>query len=454
VFVEIILAAAISASPSPAPSVSRLHTSLYIRTYDASLILASALPGGTKQTDIVGTNLFALLHGDYDLGTHGWSAGATYYYVTPSALVQDTHTATWMESYVAYKSDHWSAKLGNQFFKSPWADTHGVLGLSPTAYQGVDASDSTGTWTFELADMSRFESRADHAFERTTLLSNAPMSGFLYGRASFTSSRAPYSLNAYAYTIGNTATLLWASGSMTLNATPWAPYVNVQGGVENNAGASLLGRIHSSIVGAQFGANPWPSLNLSVGFNAIPWRRDTIALPPGESCDAGAAQPTYQLSSQTAVSYFLPQGVAQCAPAANGLTNVYYGGWASPYSDSYATDPLYTTGFAEGNPDRHSPGTSSIIEGVYTSNNKRLTYLGTYTWHNYSNPTASERTTEWGNLATYRFNRVGDSAYKGLMLRYYYVVQRKTNVAYPNGATYLGSIPLISYNRIQLEYSL
>lgn len=152
--------------------------------------------------------------------------------------------------------------------------------------------------------------------------------------------------------------------------------------------------------------------------------------------------------------YFLPQGVAQCAPAANGKTSVYYGGWASSYSDSYATDPLYTTGFAEGAPDRHSPGTSSVLEAIYTSRNKQLNYLGTYTWHNYSNAIASQRTIEWGNLFTYHFNRVGDATYKGLMVRYYYVVQRKTNVAYQNGAPYLGGTPLISYSRVQLEYSL
>jgi hypothetical protein len=452
VFLAVVLAL-IQASPSPAPSVSRLHTSVYIRAYDASLILASKLAGGTNQNDIVGTNVFAILHADYDLGS-GWSAGASYYYVTPSALVTDTHTATWMETYLAYQHRRWRAKVGNQFFKSPWADTHGVLGLSPTAYQGVDASDFAGPWTFEVADMTRFISRAETSFQRTTLLSTTPMSGFTYGRASYAPANAPFALNAYGYAIDNTVNLLWLSASETLSAKAWAPYLNVQGGAESNAGTSDIGRIHSSIVGAQVGAYPWPTLNLSAGFDAIPWHRDTVTLPNGVSCDAGGPTPTYQLSSQTAVPYFLPQGVAQCAPAANGLTNVYYGGWATPYSDSYATDPLYTTGFAEGSPDRHSPGTSSILEGIYTSKNKQLTFLGTYTWHNYSNPVASERTIEWGNLATYRFSKVRDATYKGLMLRYYYVVQRKTNVAYANGASYLGGTPLLSYSRIQLEYSL
>ncbi|HEV7179690.1 MAG TPA: hypothetical protein VGN11_07455, partial [Candidatus Baltobacteraceae bacterium] len=245
------------------------------------------------------------------------------------------------------------------------------------------------------------------------------------------------------------------SGAASLSSKGWSPSIAAQGGVENNAGASYIGKIHSSVFGLQVSVSPLKSISLSAGFDTTPWHRDTIVLPKGVSCDSGGATSTYQLSTQTTLPYFLPQGVAQCLSHSDGSTSVYYGGWATPYSDSYATDPLFTTGFAEGAPDRRSPGNSSIVDGTYTSGNGRLTLFSSYTRHDYSNAIARQETTEWGTLAGYRFNEVRSGAYyKGLLLRCFYVVQRKSNVAYASGASYLGGLPLIRYSRIQLEYTL
>ena len=100
---------------------------------------------------------------------------------------------------------------------------------------------------------------------------------------------------------------------------------------------------------------------MTVGFDSIPWQNDNVALPAGVTCNNS----TYQISAKGAtLGYFLPGNggssgqAGVCFTNPNGTTNVYYGGWASPYTDNYATDPFFTTQISQGMADRRAPGTS------------------------------------------------------------------------------------------------
>jgi len=449
-----IVAAVISPSPSPAP---RLHAWLYARAYDARYLQASSLPGGNQPNE-TDENAFAILHADYDLGA-GFSAGGTYMFSDPNALAGLSDLNQIPESYLAYKAPGLYVKAGDQYFNSPWADTHFKLGLAPTAFQGVDAIYSHNAWTFEAAGITRFMSRTSSAFSRTNLLTGVAggvdTSGFTYARVTYAPPAAAFSLSGYGYDIDDMVALGWFNGFISLSARGWQPFVGAQGGIETNAGASYLGIVRSSIAGLIAGVTPTRSVTISAAVDAIPWRRTAISLAKGSACGSAGPFPSYQIAGGSSVfPYFLPQGVGQCANNPNGTTTLYYGGWASPYSDGYATDPMYTSPLLEGSVDRRSPGSSQALIGVFTSSNRQLTFTESYYWFDYSNPLATQATTEWDNVLAYYFSKVRSGRYRGLLFRYGYVQQHKSNVAYAGGEPFLGGVPLTRYSRFQVEYAL
>jgi hypothetical protein len=218
--------------------------------------------------------------------------------------------------------------------------------LKPTAFQGADAKYVAGDWTFEAADMTRFESRDAQSFTRTTLLTNAtmPSNGFTYARVSYAPSNGPYSANAYLYRMSDLETMSWFAGKVTLNPRGWAPYIKTQGGMMNNLGASYLGTLHSAAGGALIGANPLRNFNLEGGFD------------------------------------------------------VNRGAWMSPYTDGYTSDPLYADPLLDGMVDRHAAGRSSILDATYTSNDQRFSFLAFDAWY--------DGAREIDAVVFYRWNRV------------------------------------------------
>lgn len=450
----LVVAAIASPAPSPTP---RLQTWLYSRVYDARYLQASTLPGSTQPNE-TDENAFAIVHAGYDLGA-GFSAGATYSFSDPNALSGVSDLNQLQESYLAFKSDNLLVKAGNQYFNSPWADTHFKLGLAPTAFQGVDAIYTRGAWTLESAGITRFMSRTSSAFTRTNLLTGvaggADTGGFTFGRVSYAPAGEGFSLSGYAYDVNDMVAFAWLNGFATLSPHGWQPFAGVQGGVESNAGASYLGVVRSSIAGVIAGVTPARGITFTAALDEIPWRHTAIALPSGASCNSAGPAPTYQIANRNPTfPYFLPQGVAQCAGNHNGTTTLYYGGWASPYSDSYSTDPMYTGPLLEGPVDRRSPGNSQALIGLYTSANQRLTFTESYYWFDYSNSLATQATTEWDNVLAYYFSKVGAGRYRGLLFRYGYVQQHKSNVAYAGGESFLGGVPLTRYSRFQVEYAI
>jgi hypothetical protein len=255
--------------------------------------------------------------------------------------------------------------------------------------------------------------------------------------------------------------IYWLDGRYSWDTVKLHPYVAIQAGDEQNSGVSYIGKIDAQLFGIQLGANVTKNVVLSGSFVDQPWHYDNVFLPAGVTCSST----THQISTKGVnFAYFLPLNAAQCQTNANGTTQIAYGGWASPYTDNYATNPIFTTAISQGTPDRRAPATSWRVAATYASTNNRFVFIAADAWYNYGNSIATQNTNEWNLDATYRFSPVhGTAPYRGLQLRYRYANRTYSNsycgaydVTCPNvdatGTTILGGQPLFVYNRAMLEY--
>ncbi|MGD0473312.1 MAG: hypothetical protein ABSB70_08835 [Candidatus Velthaea sp.] len=135
-------------------------------------------------------------------------------------------------------------------------------------------------------------------------------------------------------------------------------------------------------------------------------------------------------AAAAAAPYFLVAGGtnAQFAAGVNGAAvnavkvgtdryKVVYGGIASPYSDSYASDPLYTTSISQGMVDRRSAASAFKGALTNTSSNKRVVAVATEAAYNYNTAFARNRSYEFDADITLNFNPVHTGSYKGFALR-------------------------------------
>jgi len=501
------------ATSTPAPSPNPLSVYGRFRSYYFTRQNASNYPGVSKGSNAVNQaswNNAIDLHADYHFAG-GWYVGGTYFYANPlggpcsvaknhaksakypspnciSQVAPNTNPddtlpgfalSTPYEAYVGYRAHNFSAKLGDQLFYSPWAapvDTR----VKPAAFQGGDFIYTTKqSWVYEAADMFQFEPRTSSTFISSTLLTSYPAgnngvpaniytpgggaittSGFLYTHVGYDPKPTEYA-NAYLYNVSDLMNIFWVDGRYTWQQVGWHPFVAIQGGDESNAGVSYLGKIDAQLYGIQVGGNVGKDVVLSASFIDQPWHSDTVVLPKGVTC----SNTTNQITAKgVSFGYFLPLNAGQCFTNKNGTTNVYYGGWASPYTDNYATNPEFTTSISQGTADRRAPATSWRAAATYTSNNKRFILIAGDAWYNYGNAIAAQSTSEWNLDGTYRFSPVhGTSPYHGLQLRYRYAQRTYSNTfcgatatscppAALAGATVLGGQPLFKYNRAMLEY--
>jgi hypothetical protein len=484
-----LITVAALATPSPAPTADPLTVSGFLRSYYFTRQNASGAHPAVNQASL---NNAADIHADYDLGG-GWYVGGSYLYAQPFSgpcSVAAAHArgqpcvsqhppntnpddtlpgfmlSTFPEAYVGYGASGFSAKLGDQLFDSPWASPSDSR-MKPAAFQGADfAYVLPRGWTFEAGDMFQFQNRTSNAFQSSTMLTSHPAGapglpadiyvpgggsittpGFLYTHAGYES--RSYSLNAYYYGVSEIVTMWWFDGKLPLSENGWRPAVSLQGGFEYNSGASVIGKIDSSAIGARFGASPAKNIAVDVSVDSIPWRNDTIVLSPPVTCDNFSYQIVAggRVYPGTTFPYFLARHAGQCFTHANGTTTVYYGGWASPYTDGYTSDPLFTTQASSSMSSRRSPGFSWRAAATYTSANRRFVFVASDAWFNLGNSLVAEMTNEWDLDGTYRFSTLASGArYKGLILRYRYAQRSQTNTQY------LGGLPLFKYNRAQLEY--
>ncbi len=478
-------------APQATPTPNAFTYSGYVRSYYFTRQNASSFTKTNASFNQASLNTGVSLHGAYNFGGN-WSVGGSYLYADPfngcsnpgdhvdasspcfrsrkftgpagGTNPDDTlpgfRLSTLYEAYLQYKDPKLLVKLGDQVITTPWANASDSR-IKPEAFRGGDASYAFDRgWTAELMYMSRFEDRASSNFTNTTLLTEttlpstnyggaaanilpSPFSaittgGFGYGRIGYAG--GPIAANLHYYAYQDIADALWIDAKYSLKG-PIKPFVAFQAGAEKNAGSAVIGKIDSRVFGVQGGVSPWNNVDLTVSYDYIPQRTDTVTLPAGTVCGTNN-----QISGRLA--YFLPAGgTTNCFNNADGTTNVYYGGWASPYTDSYATDPLFTTSISQGMADRRSSGSSVRVAGTFYMFSKRIKVIAGRAWYAYGNGTSGVSPTQETNVdATYYFSKLGKGAYHGFSLRHRYAerTQAYTSV--------FGGSPLFKYNRTQLEY--
>jgi hypothetical protein len=473
-------------SPKPAPTSDPLTVRAYVRGYDFTRQNASTGVGGANQVNQQSSSAALSLHADYRLGDSPFTVGGSYLYsnplgkcngaishltppcgkvAAPNLNPDDTlpgfSLSTFYEAYLQYKDAHLYGKIGDQLINTPWANASDSR-LKPAAFQGVDLVYALSKqWSLEAMDMTRFESRTNSAFDNKTLLTSfvagspglpsntffaggngASNAGFTYGRIGYGDGRLASNLHFYHF--ADIANLAWFDAKYTVVAQKTKPYLAVQAGRERDTGSTLLGKIDSSIIGVQIGAAVTRNINVSLGYNQIPSRTQTIALPAGDACNA---KEQFGVKKGTTLPYFLPSNAPQCINNGNGTATVQYGGIATPYTDSYATDPLFTTSLTQGMADRRAPGSGTKLAANWTSNNKRLIVALSRASYDYGNVFAPQQTNETDADAMYYANRVvPGKPYRGLLVRYRYGERTFTNVPL------YGGVPLFKYNRAQLEF--
>jgi len=353
--------------------------------------------------------------------------------------------------------------------------------LKPAAFQGADLG---YTWpnglTIEGADMFQYENRTSSEFSQQTLLTSFPAgnnglapniflpngngintNGFSMGHLGYANpSGTGLAADAWYYGVYDIASESWLQAQYTMDV-PGKPWIALQGGWDQNNGKSYVGKINSQVFGAQLGGNVTKNIQLTAGYDQIPWKNDTIFLPSGVTCSNSNNQIT---AKGATLGYLLPLNAAQCFSNPNGTTSIYYGGWGSPYTDNYDSDPLFTTSVTQGMVDRRAAGNSWKVGLQFTSTNTKWVFIGTDAWYNYGNALAPENTNIWVLDGRYRFSHMPKSGpYRGLVLRDRYIQRTLSNTfcgasattcppGSSIGAPEFGGLPLFKYNRAQLEY--
>jgi hypothetical protein len=385
--------------------------------------------------------------------------------------------STLYEAYLQYKGNGFFFKGGNLVGNQTWAPASDSR-LKPSAFTGVDASYTfQKSWTVEAGDYWQWECRTCSAFDKYTLLTDPASpypgatalssfyynpaqngitnSGVFFARAGYAGPKSlPLTANLSYYQFNNISDAVWLDANYNLTGKAKG-FVALQAGSEGNTGNSIVGKISSGVFGLKAGLNIFPNVQLWGAFDTIPIKTDTLSAATmasgGSKCNAvgqlalAAGQSKYKVN----FPYFLPTGgTGECSVNADGSTNIYYGGWASPYTDSYATDPLFTTELTQGMVDRRSPGTSYKLQLTFTSDDRRFVAYVNEGWFDYNNGAYANGTTETDFDALYYFTPLPKKGlYHGFSFRYRYG-NRVQNPTFTGGTP----VGLFVYNRFQAEY--
>lgn len=406
--------------------------------------------------------------------------------LNPDTTLPQFEMSTLYETYLKYSGHGLGFQGGNMAYGTPWTPISDSR-LKPVAYQGADLNykinsnwyvEAMDFWQWECRTCSNFDQGTNltsvapggYAYSGTTAYSNlylAPnctpgvtctqemtpkTSGTFYGRLGYTGTKElPISANLYFYDFQNIADAWWLDAKYTLGTSKLKPYIALQTGTESAPSDDILGKIQSSLFGMQIGFYPMSNVLLTAAFDSVPVRTDTVTLPTGITCNANTHQLATAHSYGINMPYFLPTGgSAQCSPTATaGVADVYYGGWASPYTDGYVTDPTYVASGTTGIVDRRSGGNGVKVQATFTSDNKQFWVQVGQTWYDFSSPGYATSTNATDFDTQYFFMKYPKAGpYKGLSFRVRAFSRSATNFP-PPGATIAG---LFKYTRFQLEY--
>jgi hypothetical protein len=445
--------------PSPAPRPSANDTILTSGTFRAYDFFRTNGTQNAANPNRQAFNAGVALHFEYHHNGTPFYLGTTYQGAYPFGLdgVQGQNNgsvdnslpgfplSTFDEAYLGYSNGYVEAKVGNQVVNTPWANASDTR-IKPVAFQGASlALHFAPNLTAFFDDMDRFESRTSSSFSRDTLLT-APIpgaadaltpataeqdtSGFVMGGLAYQPSKS-YEVTLMDYRFQGIAGMLYLQGQGTIapqSATKFT--IGLQYVREASDPPNYVGRIDNQTVGLQLGATIAKNLTLQASGDYAPWQSATVPLT---NCAA---------ATNLSTGFFLPSGgTPDCVPHANGTATIYYGGIASPYTDSYATDPIYTTSLSQGVADRRSAGTSAKLAATYMAFDHHVRLMASEALYNYINPAGPDLTREFNADATYYLKRLTSAPYHGLSLRYRYADRVQPTIPFD-----------FKYNRAQVEY--
>jgi len=392
-------------------------------------------------------------HLDYRIGDTPLNIGYTYFASTPFGInganpLANPHVDNTLpgyslsspvhEAYLQYKDPHAYFTVGNQELNLPWLPASDSR-LKPVSYRGVDATFAlTDALSFSLTRVIAFESRNVSTFQANTLLTASYPGASLDHLHPFTPGTLRVALNFHPsprlviaaendefYDIAN---LVYTEAKYGIAPSSKAnPYFAMQYVAETSLGTNQVGVVDNHTIGAQLGATVSKGLLFSASADSAPWNYAFVHASSAAAATAG---------------YFVGAGgTGTAALVAPGVYKVAYGGIASPYTDSFATDPLYTTQITQGEVDRRSAGNSYKVALVYTPPNKQFRLIADQAWYQYTNQIAHNLTSEFNVDGTYYFNRVRPGPYKGLLARVRIAPRTQPTLPYN-----------FDYNRYQTEY--
>jgi hypothetical protein len=486
-----------SADPSPAPSPTptpllenftwngSIRAFYFARTNGNTCLTSACSPKGTPNSEAFNSGL--KLHGEYALAKSPWSLGATYFGAEPFAAnasgvlgvgynpeVDNTLPGyginTFGEMYVQYKTPGVFFQTGKEIINTPWANDADSR-IVPMTFQGtLITANLSPAVKVGVMYMARFKSRVTSAFNANTLLTSCntanptgkgPIAGVpgtftVEGDPCYTQqttsglllSSASYSANGlaanvYQYHIYDLVNLTYADAKYEYDRKSLLnPYVGAQYFAVNDTGRALVGTVHNHGYGLEIGGNLDRNIQVNVSYNDVPFVSYIVS---SKRCSGNAASPTKPGADNIfggvvndSVTTGLPSGQVLC----------YGGGIASPYTDNYETDPLYTTSIGQGLGDTHKAGVGYKFGVTIESNNHRLKAILAQARYNDSLPGTSaglsnaDIRTETNVDVQYFFSAVDPKRpYHGLSLRERLVDRVETFTPFD-----------FKYNRTQLEF--
>jgi hypothetical protein len=352
-----------------------------------------------------------------------------------------------------YDDSHLRAVVGDQLYDSPWANPADSR-MKPALFQGISTNYAFDRhFDVGLSRMIAFESRIDSNFTRYTLLPTTlgttentaegfdpnQTPGFLAVDARYHNGPNSF-VSLWGYSFYNIANLGYVEAGAGLDpASPYHPTLSGQFVTESQAGSALEGRIQNDTFGAKLAADVTHNFNLSFGFDTAPWRYYDFTAASGSAATTAAGK----------VLFTPGVGNGIVVPIGGGVYRAGYGGIASPYTDSYASDPLYTTSISQGVVDARSAGTSYKVALTFTSDNKRVKVILSEAYYDYANFAFLNNTTETDGDFTYYFSPPPKSGpYHGLLYR-----ERIANRLSPGSQAGAQLYPhVFTYTRQQLQY--
>jgi len=415
-------------APTPTPSPSHISISGRLRMYDFQRLNRVKNASNPNRHVI---EFAAEPHIDYRIGDTPLNIGYTFGGATGFGFngpnpITNGHVDNTVpgypldmadhELYLQYKDKNNTFTAGNMELNYPWVSLNDSR-VIPTAYQGIDGSVRLTSWLdVNATRVLRFEQRNSSNFEANTLLtapypgssslfkgSNHETPGTLRIGLNFHPS-ARFVLSAENNEFYDVANLAYVEAKYGLDPfTSVNPYVAAQYVAEGSLGQNQVGTIDDHTIGVQIGANIAKGLLFAASTDDSPVQYAYVRAK--------------SLSSAESRYFVGGGGTGDGRSLGGGLYQVAYGGIASPYSDSLATDPLYTTMITQGMADRRSAGESYKVALSYSPPNKQWKLLADEAWFDYSNDIARNLTSEFNVDGTYYFNKVRPGPYRGFFVR-------------------------------------